>query len=243
RTTPYNGGNVYTPILTDTGDITFSVGTVPVTLSDSATGLPFPYRTLTAYQKTSSGQLIWKKSGETDSSGQVQFDLEGLAEDQVFVIKTVSPFGDGKHFYSPLITHTGPVAMAIQQGDNQTLDRQPPLVSILTPVDGSQVSDTGFTLRGHASDDQTITEVSITISDAAAGTTQGIAQYNPIGGYWSYQVPAAAISTGSTFTAEVRAVDDSYNEGVASNQYQAIEDTQAPQLQVVSHQNGDKVLA
>ncbi len=243
HTIPYNGGTVYTQAITKTGDIVFKVGMLPVTLIDHATGQAMANKKLVVYEKTSTGKLRWKKSGITDTDGIVRFDLEGIDDGRIYVVRVYNPFGDGKRFYSPLILNTGPVEMSIQRGESNRLDLTPPEVSISSPVNGQQVADAGFILKGVASDSQTITNVIVKITDPVKGVTESNAVYNPISGYWEYIVGSAAITRNKNITVEVSAIDNSHNIGTISSQFNVIRDWWRPQLEITSHRNNDRVFS
>ena len=242
-TVPYNGGSVYSPRITQTGDLTFRVGMVPVTLTDLTTGNLMPDKELTAYEKTAEGKLIWTKKGTTDSQGIVRFDLDGADDGGVYVIRAYNPFGDNNSFYSPLIVHTGPVEMTIRCDQTNKLDRTPPDVSIISPITEQRVADDGFTLTGRTTDNQVVTTVTVKITDPVKGVTEETALLNSISGYWTYTVDAAAITVNNTVIVEVSAMDDSYNIGTTTARYTVIRDAWPPQLSITSHQNDDRVFS
>ncbi len=242
-TRPYNGGYVVSPEIHHTGNMIFKVGMVPVTLKDLTTGQVMPDRELGAYEKTAEGKLIWRKSGTTDAQGIVRFDLDGVDDGRVYVILAYNPYGDKNRYYSSWIVSTGPMEMGIRRGEPHTLDRTPPIVSIVSPTTGQQVASNGFHLTGRATDKQTITSVTVKITDPVKGVTESDVALNPISGYWEYTVDAAAISVNNTVRVEVSAMDNSYNIGRASALYTVIHDDDLPQLSITSHQNDDKVFA
>lgn len=96
--TPYNGGRVESARFT-AGEfaLTFPVGSIPVSLSNRATGEPMAAVTLNAYRLDASNRLWWVKSGKTDTTGQVQFDLESLVSGERHVFVAQDPFKQGRN--------------------------------------------------------------------------------------------------------------------------------------------------
>ncbi len=240
---PYNGGGVYSQEVNKTGEITFKVGMVPVTLRDLTTGQIVPDMELVAYEKTAEGKLIYRKKGNTDAKGIVRFDLEGLEDGCVYVIRVYNPFGEDKRYFSSWIINTGPMEMGIRRGETNRLDLTTPEVSIVSPSNETAVASEGFRLTGRATDKGNIETVTVKITDPVKGITENEAVLNPISGYWEYIVDASAITVNKTIAVEVNAMDDSYNIGKTFAQYEVIHDDQSPTLNIISHQDHDKVFA
>jgi uncharacterized protein (DUF1800 family)/5-hydroxyisourate hydrolase-like protein (transthyretin family) len=242
RAEPYNGGRVETEIITAPGDFSFKVGSVPVRLIDAASGSDLPGRELFALEKRADGTLVWRKRGTTNASGRVQFDLEGVSADRVYVIRAVNPLGNGETYHSDLIISKGGVNFRIDPLANEALDRVVPEIRLRSPADGTRVANAGFTIDGFVSDNQTVTGVRVVIDDPDKGVQQGMADLNPDSGYWSFDVPGSMLTAWRDLGVRIVAVDDSYNEGTLDIGYRVINDTRDPTVVVNSHADGDTVL-
>ncbi|NPA24412.1 MAG: DUF1800 family protein [Deltaproteobacteria bacterium] len=239
---PYNGGTVYSPDLNQPGEFTFRVGTLPVTLVDAVSGMPLVDRKLVVYEKSSDGKLHWRKSGTTDTGGRVIFDLPGLGQGRVYVIKAYDPFNEGQKYYSPWVTVEGEMIFAVTPGvAPYRPDLKPPWINIDSPRNRSLVSDVGFILEGRATDDRAVERVEIIVGNPGPGSRPLPAQYNPVTGHWRCEVPAAAISAGQTVELTARVVDSAYNEMLATVELDVIVDNQAPELKITSQADNDTV--
>jgi len=239
---PYNGGTVYSPDLTRPGEFTFRVGTLPVTLVDAVSGAPLAGRKLVACEKSSTGRLHWRKSGMTDAAGRVIFDLPGLDQGRVYVIKAYEPFDEGRKYYSPWVTREGEMTFAVTRGAAPYRpDLKPPWINIDTPRSHSLVSDVGFVLEGRATDDRGVARVEILVGDPESAARPLPAQYNPANGHWRCEVPASAVSAGQTAKLTARVVDSAYNEALTAVELEVIVDDQAPELKITSQVDNDSV--
>lgn len=234
RTKPYNAGTVYSPKLNTTGDFVFRVGSVPVTFIDERNGMPLAGYQLTAIEKTPDGRLHWKKSGVTDANGIANFDLSGLDEGRLYTFKAKNVFNLNKYYFSPWISQKGPVLFTVSPDKDYALDLKVPSLSIDNPPENALVSDTGFILRGQASDNKAIDKVIVSI----AGTS-GQASY--ANGYWQFPVTAAMLPDDTTTAINVVAYDTAQNQALAIRLVRPITDKEAPVLSVSSHQNRDNV--
>ncbi len=250
---PYNGGWVVPAPLDRAGSMFFRVGTVPVTLVDADTNRPLAGKTLGLFEKLSDGKLLWIKQGVTDSAGIVQFDLENLGplitpqaqppppSGRVFVLRTDAPFGEDKRYYGPLVAREGPVRFAITRAGTYPLDVTAPQVSITAPSTGASVDVNGFTVTGAASDDVTLAQVVVTLSDPVVGETRLTATYNTPTRTWSVSVPGARVTAGASVRITATAYDQVQNQSNTMVTVKPVRDAVAPRITFTSHQNGDSV--
>ena len=92
KATPYNGGTVVSAVLNSPGNYRFRVGTFELTVMDGGTGAEMPGVKVVTYEQMSNGNVQWRKSGETDESGIIRFDLPGLGESSTYILKAKSPY-------------------------------------------------------------------------------------------------------------------------------------------------------
>lgn len=240
--TPYNGGRVESASFA-AGEfaLKFPVGSIPVSLSNRATGTPLAAITLNAYRLDASHRLWWVKSGKTDTAGQVQFDLESLASGERHVFVAQDPFKQGRNYYSRLVTSTGAVDFGIRlDAEGSRLDLELPRVEILTPKQ-TEVGMTGFTLTGTALDNWAVREIAASISVDA--TTQALAaELNPLTGDWSAKVSGNLLAAGKEAKISVVAWDNAGNRTERTALFKVIADQALPLIQISSHHEGDEVV-
>ncbi|MDX2169579.1 MAG: DUF1800 family protein [Deltaproteobacteria bacterium] len=250
---PYGNGVSSDPLMAP-GDVFFRVGTVPVTLIDAATNLPLANRKLIAERKLDDGTRVWTADGTTDANGVVAFDLPGLSQtvttqqppaprlgERVYVIRAYDPFGNGKKYYSGLVSQEGPVLMRVDQNVAAPPDFTAPRIAILNPQSGASVDAEGFTLLGEASDNVSIASVTGTLSDPVKGVTTLAVAYNPTLRQWTASVPSSALSAGQTCTVTVTALDQAQNRASATASFTATADAAPPQVSILSPGPGSSV--
>ncbi|MCB1762886.1 MAG: DUF1800 family protein [Gammaproteobacteria bacterium] len=216
-------------------------GNAQVTLIDGDfADTPLAGRALTAYEKRSDGKLITVQSGLTSPEGSVHFTLPELGAGKIYVLKTYNPYGNGKSYYSPLITQQGPFSFRITRDGNYPLDLIPPAVVITTPVAGAPVLVNGFTVTGTASDNNELESVRLLVQDPGKPVGQIVASLAG-NGVWSAAVDASMVTLGANTVLTAIATDRAQNQGSTSISVTVVEDTQLPTLTITSHQPGDQV--
>ena len=253
NTDPYDAGGVDSDPISAPGDMLLRVGTVPVTLVDGDTNTPLAGVAITAYEKLSDGELRWAKQATTDAGGVVRFDLEGVSQttvravapvvavSRVYVFEASHPYGAEKHYYSPLVDSEGPVEFRITRDGDYPLDVTPPTVHISAPADGTSVDGTGFVVTGTAADDNTLTQVVVTVSDPIRGDSTGTAVYDATREQWTFPVGASMLTVGQTVRVAAQAIDQARNRATEAIAVRVINDMAPPQIVVTSHRNGDSV--
>ncbi|MCP4251852.1 MAG: DUF1800 family protein [Candidatus Scalindua sp.] len=79
--------------------------TLNVTLKNGLNNLPLAGKQITAYERKSNGGLSWTQRKTTDQDGKVEFDLEGIDNGRVYVLKA-KPYNTD-YVYSEDVTATG----------------------------------------------------------------------------------------------------------------------------------------
>ncbi len=268
---PYNGGTVRTDSIASPGNFTFRLGTVPVTLIDGDNGIVLADKNIIAYEKLSNGKLKWSRSGTTDDRGTVHFDLPGISESLVvvqqnvpgvlsisesiavveemphddgpktYVFRTDNPFGRSKRYYSQFVGEEGPVEFRVTREGDAPLDLTPPEIEITSPTTGSSVDAAGFDVDGLAADNATVTDVVVRVVDPVLGQSTITATYDATSLRWTATVPAGAVTSGASVEIVATARDQALNQASASITVTPITDSQAPQVAINSHTNGDNV--
>jgi len=155
---PY-GYSVKSEEVTATGWYSFRVGTTLLTLLDTTLSTPLPNQRVVALQKLPNGTLRWERETLTDAQGQAKFDLPGLGKGAAYLFRALNPFGDGKDYFSNLLTWQGVFSFALDSARQNVPDQIPPEVVISFPGPAVAVSKGGFALYGSASDDKAIKSV------------------------------------------------------------------------------------
>lgn len=238
---PYDAGSVLSKLISRPRDTTFFVGTVPALLINANTQQPIPGIELVAYKLDSEKELLWSKKGITDNTGIVNFDLDGLRNDEVYVVRAIKPFGEEKRYYSALIREEGPVTLEVAPDTDSRLDLESPVVSIISPEQNGVVDAGGFVLQGLAGDNTTLNHVEIQVRDPLLGLSKGTADYDQQSKRWQYTVDAASLSPGKTVTVLAKTWDNTNNTNTVSARYLVIQDSKPPAIQIVSHKKGDAV--
>lgn len=114
RCTPYNGGHADSPDVTQPGVFDFPVGTLEVAVLSGATGTPLVDSEVAALEVLADGRRKWIRSGNTDATGFIRFDLPGLGAGTTYVLEGHSPV-DGSHKDSAPIS--GPAQMTFVVGN------------------------------------------------------------------------------------------------------------------------------
>lgn len=239
---PYNGGRAESPSFA-AGEfaVKFPVGSIPVTLTDRATGTVMAAVTLNAYRMDSSNRLVWLKSGKTDPAGQVHFDLESLASGERHVFVAQDPFKQGRNYYSRIVTAPGAVDFAIRlDAEGSRLDWELPRVDILSPKQ-TEVGTTGFTLTGTALDNWAIRELAASVTTASATHALAI-EFDPLTGDWSAKLASGFLTAGTDAKVSIVAWDKAGNRAERVAPFKVIADQALPVIQVSSHREGDEVV-
>lgn len=241
RTRPYDAGSVYSKLISRPRETSFFVGTVPALLINANTQQPIPGIELVAYKLGPEKELLWSKKGITNDTGIVNFDLGGLRNDEVYVIRAIEPFGEKKYYYSALIRAEGPVTLEVAPDTDSRLDLESPVVSITSPEQNGVVDADGFVLQGLAGDNTILDHVEIQVRDPLLGLSKGTADYNKQSKRWQYTVDATSLSPGKMVTVLAKTWDNTNNTTIVSARYLVIQDSEPPAIQIVSHKEGDAV--
>ncbi len=243
KSKPYNSGFVHSRLITTTGPFTYRLGSVPVTLYDVDNEQPIAGKKVHAFIVNDDDSISWQRKGTTNSSGLVHFDFDALTLGQRYVLLASGPYGNNKNYYSDIINSTGPVTFAISRQVNSPLDTQRPTIAINFPLDNGVVDSSGFTLIGSATDNASVSQVFVSITDSIAGQSQGLAEYDNNTQTWQYMVNTNAITEGATAIVQITATDENNNDQTLVQQYQVINDQVAPIITITSHQSGSNVSA
>jgi uncharacterized protein (DUF1800 family) len=111
KTTPYNGGTVYSEDLDATGPFTFRVGTLEVLLISGATGDPLVDTRVDA-REVIGDDLPWRAAGISDQDGIIRFDLAGLGNGRTYILEARSPI-DGTKKRSEMIEDEGQIRFVV----------------------------------------------------------------------------------------------------------------------------------
>jgi 5-hydroxyisourate hydrolase-like protein (transthyretin family) len=240
KTSQFASGSSYSQPISNPGEVNFLIGAVPVTLINKDNDQLMANVNVTAYRIKNNGQLSWIKSGDTNSAGQLTFDLQGLGEGARFVFKARDPFGEGERYYGPMITSTGPRVFRIKQGEFGDLDLTPPIVEIEGP--GTDIANAdGFTVWGVASDNQAVSFVEISVVDAVIGTNKIEASFDDTSGRWEAHIPGQWITVLQEATVVATAFDYALNNTSVSRDYLVTQDVEDPLVTITSHQSLDPV--
>lgn len=243
RSTPYKTGWVDSTVISSAGNFTYRVGTTAVSLMDSDNSEPLTGKRVHAFIVNPDDSITWKRRGTTDVTGNVHFDLAGIPSGERYVLLVSNPYGKNKHYYSDIIYHQGPITFAISANSDSPLDTQRPIANIISPINKSKVSQSGFTLTGLANDENKIDSVLVDINDSFKGQSHGVAHYDILTQKWQYNVAADNISNNSTIDVRVTVIDTANNHTLLLSQYSVIEDQIAPTINITSHKEGDDVSA
>ncbi len=211
------------------------LGNAQVTLVDGDNNVPLTNIDVKAYEKLPNGTISYVTRGKTNPDGLIHFTLPDVGTDKIYVLKVHNPFGNGKSYYSPLLTATGPFEFRITREGEYPLDLVPPAVEIVLPVDGHGVSIEGFEISGFATDNNEIESVTLTVDDPAKGRTTLEAEYESAGDSWTATITAAMISENPGILLTATARDRAQNEAVDSIVVIGILDTTGPEIRINSH--------
>ena len=230
---PYGVKNVSSPMFDNgTFSVTLPVGTSPVILTNKDTDSPIVAEVVRAYEILDDGKLEYRVKGTTDATGTVRFDLNLLSSNHPYIFRVKDTFGQNKKYYSERTTSTGTTYFAIAADEDASLDLEAPEVAITSPAIGSQVGQTGFELRGTATDNTEIDTVSVQLTQGANSATHS-ATYTDTGD-WSLSISADQISTGN-LDIQVTATDNAGNSENTRASYKIVADALAPILSIDSH--------
>ena len=238
-TSLFSSGNSYSEIITSPGNIDFLVGALPVLLIDTASGSSLIDKKVTLYQIDADNTIHWRRSGQTDASGQIVFDIEGLGQGNRFVFKADNPFGESKRYYGPIITTAGQVNFRLKQGQGHNLDLISPEIAITSP-NGDSAIYTGFKVIGNSSDNENVDRiiVDVTVNGQSLFTEQ--AQLQP-DGRWNILVNGDWLQDGLAVVVTATAYDFSLNQAFQQIALTLEPDTTPPEITILSHINNDNV--
>ena len=231
-------GSVYSEVISSPGELTMNVGALPVVLSDRESGQLLSNIQITAYKYADGGELSYQARGNTDESGQVVFDLNELGQSR-YILKAKRPFTDVRQVYSPVIFNAGRFEFVVGENDDTSVDTEAPSISIFAP-ENNQVADNGFILAGVAEDDKQLENISIQVWDNL-GNINEFSVTPSASGNWSGHIPSEWLQANSQIAVAATAYDRMGNHATSNREYDVVEDTEAPQISILSHQNQDNV--
>ncbi len=240
RAQPY-GTWVSSDVVSQPGWHAFRVGTSPVRVSDAATGAALAGVRVAAYRQQPDGALVWTMQATTDQSGMVRFDLEGLTRGARYILIAMSPFGDGQNYFSSPILARGPQSFVIDRDVANAPDQTPPSVTILEPSVDSKVSSGGFSMRGKAWDDETVTSVTARLTLPSGRVVDRTASYNEAKSTWVLHTGSFVDESAGTVKVTISASDAGQNVSTADIEVALIRDVTAPKIVVSSHFDGAAV--
>ncbi|MCQ9376435.1 DUF1800 domain-containing protein, partial [Methyloversatilis sp. XJ19-13] len=235
-TSPIDGSAKDSTAYTVGGGYTFVVGTAAlnVVVIDAVTGLVMKTQEVNAYELDAAGGMVWRAKQTTDASGKAAFDLEGLVSGKTF--KLGGMFYENWEVSDP-ISSAGSYEFRV--GTDH--DRVPPSIEISQPVSNKAISKNGFKLQGLASDDRSISSVSVSISLPSGRTINSAATHQPAGGVWYFTSPALGDEVAGLVTVTATAIDKGKNEARAAVRLNLVNDVTQPTLSIQSHPDGSKV--
>ena len=87
KTNPFDTGSIFSEPISQSGNFRFVVGNLQVTVLDGANGSIIKDKKISVYEQMTNGNVQWRKSGETDKSGVIRFDLPGLGEGSTYIFE------------------------------------------------------------------------------------------------------------------------------------------------------------
>lgn len=239
----FNTGDAYSDEISSAGDVDFQVGALPVTLLERDSQSAIPNKKVYVYEISDSNRLSWRARGNSDSSGDVTFDVSGLGQGKRFVLKAYDVFGEGKYYYGPVVYAAGRVTFNVKKGEGLSLDLEDPNIDILLP-DTEIANVEGFTLSGIAEDNIGISKVAITQAGASSNNETITAQITTmVSGEvtWQAEIPSHWLSADEAIELVATAYDFALNDGQSSQVFLAKQDSEDPTIMITSHQNNDEV--
>lgn len=230
-------GAVFSEVINSPGEVDIQLGALPVTLSERDTGNALAGVRVIAYEY-SNGELSYQAAGNTDANGLVVFDLAELGA-STYILKANKPFDGVSRIFSPFIHDAGAFDFIIAEGDDTGIDTQAPGIQIYAP-ESDQVASQGFILSGAAEDDKQLDKVVIQVWDSLGNINEfSVTPANT--GTWSGLIPAQWLTVDTQIGVAATAYDRMGNSATANRQFSVVEDTTAPQIIILSHQNNESV--
>jgi len=109
---PYNGGAVVSPNLTETGQFEFPVGKLQVKVISGVDDAALVQTMVVAYRLLESGEKQWVMGGLSDEEGIIRFDLPQLGAGAIYVLGAVSP-ADNTTKFSREILENGEITFRV----------------------------------------------------------------------------------------------------------------------------------
>ncbi|WP_139026303.1 DUF1800 domain-containing protein, partial [Methyloversatilis universalis] len=226
--------------ITRTGWFGFTVGTTTVTLKDRPTSSIFSGVRITAYEKKSNGTMTPKIQFPTDSQGKVRFDLEGLGDGREYVLMAIDPYGNGKNYFSRVLSKKGLVDFQLEQISAEILDLSMPDISISSPQDQTKITRSGVLIKGVATDGGGVRSVFASLRDSSGRVIERGAVFRPESGFWYLNTGPLDMAPGRVDVL-VTAQDSSFNERSANLVLELEVDVSPPVIEVSSPLPGTEV--
>ncbi len=218
-------------------------GNVQALLINGDINVALANKPLIAYEKLADGTLNKVMQGKTTDLGQVNFTLADIESGKVYVLKTSNPLGNGKTYFSGLVTAGGEYKFIVTKDGENELDLTPPTIRFTTPENAGNVPDIGFSVRGFANDNRAIDKVEFSVNDPIKGIQSLATTYDTTSKSWSVNVPTEMISANSNIVLTAVAFDLAQNQSTSSITVSVIEDDSGPDIVVTSHVDNDQVSA
>lgn len=239
----YHNLAVYSDDLNQPGELAMRVGTTPVTLIDGDSGQPVAGIKLAALEQKADGGVKWRQQATTDEQGVVRFDLPALSEGTPYSFRVKDVYGEGVSRYSPWVGGEGPYTFTVSKSDDQRYDKDMPEVAIDAPTADSLVPASGFSVSGSAWDKRGVASVTVRIEDPVLGVSETQAVLDDSGLNWRADVADGLAAAGNSVILTALARDRMGNTTEHSVSVQAINDTEAPILEVRAPYAGERVPA
>ena len=230
-------GNVYSEVISSPGDIELQVGQLPVTLLEKESGTRLANVRIVALELIN-GELKWRTAGTTDANGEVVFDVPDLGE-STYVLRADKPFPDVRRIHSQYVRNAGAFEFAVSPDDDTGIDTEAPTILIHAP-ETDEVANQGFILAGIAQDDKQLESVLLQVWDNA-GNFNEFSVTPTANGAWSGLIQPEWLVVDSQINIAATAFDRMGNSATANRFLTVVEDTTAPEITVLSHEDNDTV--
>ncbi|WP_227815745.1 DUF1800 domain-containing protein [Nitrogeniibacter aestuarii] len=217
--------------LTQPGWLGFRVGTSPITVIETAAGLPIVGQQVNAFEKTPDGKLHHAVTAVTDGTGLIRLDLVGLGEGREYMLQTYNPFGKKKYFRSGILMHKGPFTFQLTKDMPESPDLLPPYIKIIAPGSGARIASGGLSLHGIANDNERLDSVTLTFHLPSGDVVSRAASFHRDSGTWNV-VSGALPDEQGTVIVTATAADGAQNEGTDTLSLELVRDNTAPTISI-----------
>lgn len=219
RTTVLSTGTSYSSPLKQYGNFPFLIGKTSIELVDNDSGRKLKNITVQAFRLDKQNQLKWEKQGQTDSNGQIAFDLLHLDNGARYVLAALNPYQQKHTYYSSSITTFGNVDLLISRSNAyQTLDLSSPSISMHAQKTHN-ISRLGFSISGSTRDNRSTPNISIQVDNNKGVVQTFTALITDNKNTWQAFIPTDWLTPGDTITITATAKDEMLNATSVTNTY------------------------